>query len=297
MDFEEKLRRVIKSLPVQILLILLAITGFNALTVWQMIGDLRLFSEVTLFLIALLFVLLYIRERKKASFEPSQKTLISRVGEIPWLSASLRAFKAIEDDIHKITRLTCLYGVNFTNGGNLIVKRRYKGMMVGKDPSIEFRTYGGGDNPISDDKFKATLRAFDHRHRQKRELNTEILKGVSTELIKVFKVIFTNPLKVDDPFDFEIEYTWPGCLSRNPDGIFFRFNHLKKGINRLAITISSPVRFKNWSMEKLIKRKGIEYSTSDGVKRAFEKIPKKGQFNYHWSKHNPMDEFVFVFER
>jgi len=254
----EKMKKLSSNVYFQLLLIILSITGINGLVIFQIIGDIRLFVEIILVttILVLIAYTLHLGKKKRTTEEDATKPILERIGET-FLNGSSKLITLEENDIHfgviedemlKISSVDCEYRLSFTETGNMLVKRQYQGINLGDDPSLYISSFAGGDHSISDKQF---LKRFEAHDSEGNNLSMEIIKGWSTGNVKPFKLYFATPIESGKPFDMELQYYWPACISRSPDGILFWNKYFRKGVDKLHITIESPIKFKNCKMERI----------------------------------------------
>ena len=258
---EKKLKKVISNPYVQLFLIILSVTGINGLVILQNVGDVRLVVEISLFVMVFVLIFYVWRLRKQIKRKPKE-AILERIGPTFLLNGASKLFTVvdktiffgpIEDSNLKIDKVSCDYKLSFTETGNMLVKRRYQGVNMDNQPALYVSTFAGGDHSITDETFKKKLKAYDSKGN---ELSTQLIKGWTSGTVKPFKIFFATPIKEGKPFDVTVEYYWPACISRNPDGLLFWNTYFRKGVDELNINIESPVKFKNCRIEKLFIKDG-----------------------------------------
>lgn len=212
------------------------------------------------------------------------------VGPAPWLTNMPKILRWAETNTLAIDSIS--YDYTVSDGDLVVNSRRYKGRNQGTEPCTECRTYAGGDNLVGDDRFLPTLHAYDMSSNGRRELRSENVREMSDDYAKAFRGLFTVPIAHGEPFDIEFTYVWPGCLSRNPDGIFFPLSTHKSAVGFVDIRITFSRKLKSWSMQEVV---GKDKFVSDAVSPV--ELVEDDKYAYHWSKNNPRNDYFFHFIR
>jgi hypothetical protein len=300
---EKKLRKCLSNGYVQLILAVFTIFGANISIYILNIGDIRLILEITLALVVVVLAAYIMNEKKKRQLvKPYQEPVIGRIGQTfldgPQRILSVQKNKVEfvlgRDKTHFLKRADCSYGLSFSDSktGDMTVKKHFQGINAGNESSIFFTSFAGGDNSITNKQFLASLKANDS---DGNELSVQLIEEHSSDRFKPFKVNFFSPIEKGKPFDIELEYAWPGCISRSPDGIILGITCFEKGVEELSMTFSSPIKFKNFKMNRLVFAKGIKTTSIEGVcQPTFSRVGDR--FVYFCTINKPKDDHFFEFE-
>ena len=300
---EKKLKRVITNPFFQLILTILSITGINGLVIIQNIGDLRLIIEITLG-IGIMSLLLYVWRLKIRTKVKKKEPVLYRIGPSFLINGASKLFRIekdkllfgpIEDKVLKINKITCNYKLSFTETGNMQVKRRYQGVNLDPQPVLYINAFAGGDHSISDKSLKENLKAYDG---DRNDLSIELIKDFTTGTVKPFRIYFGTPIKEGQSFDVTIEYYWPACISRNPDGLLFWNTYFTRGVDELDITIASPIKFKNCRIDKLVLNNGDVKKKRDYSQPCLnpDRSSETGPYVYNVKISKPIGNYFFEFE-